>query len=206
MERDFWLEKWKENDIRFHQSKYHPQLEKFGTRFREGTILVPLCGKTLDMLYLSSHGHDVIGVELSPIACRDFFTENGLTFTETQMDEFIVFESESIQIWCGDYFKLPQHLWQKITGIYDRAAVVALPVELRIKYAAEIFSRLPQAHLEILLVSFEYPADSAKGPPFSVEESEIQTLYSPMKIEKIHSESQMLKGNEVKEVVYWMTK
>lgn len=204
MNKEFWLNKWKENDIRFHQSKYHPQLEKFGERFHEGTILVPLCGKTLDMLYLAAHGHEVIGVELSPIACQDFFVENGLAFTSTETQDFILYESEGLQIWCGDYFKLPQSIWNKVTGIYDRAALVALPPEMRKAYSSEIFKRMGEREVEILLISFEYPQDLTIGPPHSVDLEEIKMLYGKLSIEKLFEESQMLKGNEVKETVYWL--
>lgn len=204
MNKEFWLNKWKENDIRFHQSKYHPQLEKFGNRFHESTVLVPLCGKTLDMLYLAAHGHEVVGVELSPIACQDFFVENGLVFTETKIEEFILFESEGLQIWCGDYFKLPQTVWDRITGIYDRAALVALPSDMRKSYASEIFKRTREKKLDILLISFEYPQDLTAGPPHSVEAQEIKDLYPLLSVELLHEESQMLRGNEVKETVYWL--
>jgi thiopurine S-methyltransferase len=215
MNENFWLTKWKDGDIRFHQSKYHPQLEKFGDRFSEGTILVPLCGKTLDMLYLSAHGHMVVGVELSPIACEDFFIENGIHFSKSHVNDFVVYDSDNIQLWCGDFFKLPQHVWDKVTGIYDRAALVALPIEVRQKYAREVVTRTENAkHLEILLVSFEYPDGAAKGPPFSVPEQEVHEIYRPFKIELIHTEKEekytkdhpTLKSIELKETVYWVTK
>lgn len=215
MNTNFWLTKWKDGDIRFHQTKYHPQLEKFGDRFSEGTILVPLCGKSLDMLYLAAHGHSVIGVELSPIACRDFFLENGLPFTETTVHDFVLFESDSIQLWCGDFFNLPQSVWDKVTGIYDRAALVALPSEIRQQYAAEVVKRTAGAKtLEILLVAFEYPEGAAKGPPFSVPELEVRDIYRPLVVTQIHFEQEekytkdhpTLKAIELKETVYWMHK
>lgn len=213
MNLEYWLTKWKDGDIRFHQKKYHPQLEKFGDRFSEGTILVPLCGKTLDMLYLSSHGHMVLGVELSPIACEDFFVENGIQFTIMKVNDFTVYDSGNIQLWCGDFFNLPQSVWDKVSGIYDRAALVALPAEVREKYAKEISSRT-KSGLEMLLVSFEYPEGAVKGPPFSVVEKEVQDLYKNLSVEQIHSEKEekytkdhpTLKSIELKETVYWITK
>jgi thiopurine S-methyltransferase len=204
MSSDFWLNKWKEGDIRFHQSKYHPQLEKNGHLFSEGTILVPLCGKTLDMLFLSSLGHHVIGVELSPIACRDFFLENGIQFTEKNVTDFIFFESSEITLWCGDFFKLPQAVWDLVTGIYDRAALVALPENIRKKYAEEISERTKKS--EVLLVSFEYAEGALQGPPFSVPEKEVKELYSTYSVQTIHIEKSDVRGTEVFETVYWITK
>lgn len=203
MNTDFWLKKWEEGEIRFHQSKYHPALEKFGSRFTEGTILVPLCGKSLDMIYLSSIGHDVIGVELSPIACRDFFVENGLQFTEKKISGFTVFQGDAMTLWCGDFFNLPQDVWDQVTGVYDRAALVALPEDLRQNYAAEFFQR-KKNKIEILLVSFEYPNDTIKGPPFSVPEAEIKSIYKGLEVEIINSVKEKVRSIEVTETIYWL--
>lgn len=215
MNENFWLKKWKDGDVRFHQTKYHPQLEKFGDRFSDGTVLVPLCGKTLDMLYLSSHGHRVVGVELSPIACEDFFIENGIHYTKKEINGFTVYDSDNIQLWCGDFFKLPQNIWDNVTGIFDRAALVALPPEVRQQYAKEVVIRTAKhKQLEILLISFEYPLGEAKGPPFSVPCQEVYEIYGELNIQLIHSEKEEkytkdhpgLKSIDLKETVYWMTK
>lgn len=204
---------WNDGEIRFHQTKYHPALEKFADRFNPGTVLVPLCGKTLDMIYLSTRGHSVVGVELSPIACQNFFEENGIPFAQKSEKDFIVFESEKITLWCGDFFKLPQTVWDEVSGIYDRAALVALPEELRLKYSAETAKRITKS-VDILLISFEYPDGSIQGPPFSVPEQEIKNIYQQFEIQKIHSEKEernfkdhpRFKSIEVTETVYWLHK
>lgn len=208
----FWLSKWENNEIRFHQSSIHPALQKFGKKFRPGVILVPLCGKSLDMSYLTTIGQKVIGVELSEIACRDFFRENKLTFKEEKVDDFIVFSSHHITLWCGDFFKLPQTEWKKITGVYDRAAIIALPPEVRKRYADEMVRKLPKG-AETLLITFEYPQEFMQGPPFSVPESEINDLYKNFQIEKLQTEIEQrqtkdhptLKNFETIEAVYWLT-
>jgi thiopurine S-methyltransferase len=212
MESEFWINKWIDNDIRFHQSKYHPQLERFGARFSPGTILVPLCGKTLDMLFLSSLGHSVIGVELSPIACRDFFIENGISYTEKVIPDFTVYESEFVTIWCGDFFKLPEEVWKKVTGVYDRAALVALPTDIRSSYVRD-FAKRGNNVSEILLISFEYPQSAMSGPPFSIPENEVKNLYPDFEIEKIHvgretrtSKEDPNSNFEFTESVYWFRK
>lgn len=213
MDAEFWINKWQNGETRFHQSQYHPLLVKFGEKFSKGAILVPLCGKTLDMLYLVSKGHSVIGVELSPIACKDFFEEAKIEYTTTSVENFTVFKSESVTLWCGDFFKLPQSEWDKVTGLYDRAALVALPEEVRKAYAAEIFNRSTRP-LEILLIALEYIKDAFQGPPFSVVEHEVNEIYRPFTISKIHSEREerIPKDNPkfqsivLTENVYWMTK
>ncbi|MBA2404146.1 MAG: thiopurine S-methyltransferase [Bdellovibrionales bacterium] len=200
-----WIKKWQEGDIRFHQHKFHPQLEAFGERFSEGTVLVPLCGKTLDMLYLASRGHEVVGVELSSLACRSFFEEHGIPFTVKSIEGFEVYGSEQITIWCGDFFKLPQNVWDKVSGVYDRASLIALESELRQKYAAEIFNRSTKP-IEILLISIEYAEGSLAGPPFSVPESEITNLYKKFKLQKLHSSKDAVREFEVIESTYWLLK
>lgn len=204
MDADFWIKKWQDGEIRFHQSKYHPQLEKFGDRFSEGTILVPLCGKSLDMLYLSSLGHSIIGVELSEIACRDFFIENGIPHTEKTIEGFILFESLDITLWCGDFFNLPQEIWDKVTGIYDRAALVALPEDLREKYAAEVVKRTKK--IEVFLISFEYPEGTIQGPPFSVPEAEIKKIYDGLHIKLLNAVKENVRSAELVEKAYWLTR
>jgi thiopurine S-methyltransferase len=198
-----WLKRWEEGNIRFHQNDYHPQLVKFGEQFSPGTVLVPLCGKTLDMIYLISKGHSVIGVELSLIACRDFFEENKIEFTEKSFKDFVVFESERVSLWCGDFFKLPQDVWDKVSGIYDRAALVALPKEIRQRYAEEINTRPPNK-IQMLLISYEYPEDAYQGPPFSVPESEIVNLYNSFKIKKLHIDTEDIFLKNASEATFWL--
>lgn len=209
MDSNFWINKWQNGETRFHQSQYHPLLVKYGDKLTKGTILVPLCGKSLDMTYLVSKGHSVIGVELSPIACKDFFEEAGIKYTTTSVHDFTVFNSDQITLWCGDFFKLPQIVWDKVTGVYDRAALIALPEDVRKIYAAEFYQRSPK-QLEIFLITLEYSKDSFQGPPFCVDEVEVNGIYSPLKIQKIHSEKEGKltkdKSIEITENVYCMKK
>ena len=212
MNKEFWIKKWQTGETRFHQKKFHSALEMYGERFQDSSILVPLCGKSLDMLYLASHGHDVIGVELSPIACRDYFIENGLIHTEKTVGNFVIYESENIQIWCGDFFDLPQQIWNKITGIYDRAALVALPIDIRQKYAHEMVNRTTR-QVDVLLLSFEYPDGVMQGPPFSVTEKEIHSIYKGFEIEQLqrvkedkYQDHPTLSLVDLFETVYWLKK
>ena len=74
----FWHSKWESKQLGFHQEKINSRLKKYWPTLglAEGSrIFVPLCGKTLDMLWLAET-HSVLGVELSDIAAQDFFSEN----------------------------------------------------------------------------------------------------------------------------------
>lgn len=211
MESDFWIKKWESGETKFNQSEYHPLLVKFANRFKSGTILVPLCGKTIDMHYLVSQGHHVIGVELSPIACKDFFVEAGIEFATKSVGEFTVYESKNVTLWCGDFFNLPKDVWAQITGLYDRAALIALPLELRAKYAEEIKNKI-QSGVEILLITIEYDQTKRNGPPFSVVTNEVNSIYQSLSIDKVFSEvdenfsKDPRFSTEITEVAYWIKK
>ena len=71
MKSDFWLEKWQANDIAFHEPEGNEALPTLWPRLGvspTSTVFVPLCGKSVDLLWLARQGHRVIGVELSPLA------------------------------------------------------------------------------------------------------------------------------------------
>lgn len=182
MKNDFWLRKWESSDIRFHQSEAHPTLVREWTALPAGRVLVPLCGKTLDLAWLRSRGHTVAGAELSPIACRDFFEENRIAYTNAPAPggTHEIYRGDGIEIWCGDYFALPPSWFEGATAVYDRAALIALPAELRERYAAFLRAQLPRMSpaLEMLLITVEYAEGTLPGPPFAVSEEEVRRHYS----------------------------
>ena len=88
LEHDFWLERWREGQIGFHKTHWNPMLTKHwpllgieaGTR-----VFVPLCGKSLDMRYLVSLGHEVVGIDLSEDAIDAFFSEGGESYEREEL-------------------------------------------------------------------------------------------------------------------------
>ncbi len=178
MELTLWLDKWQKNDIGFHASEVEPLLVKYFSDITPGVVFVPLCGKSLDLLWLAHKGWQVVGVEASPLACRAFFEENKIEFTERAEGSFTFFQSERIRLWCGDFFKLtPEHLIC-VSAVYDRAALIALPPEVRVMYVAHLSKIIGSApSIRMLLITLEYLQEKVSGPPFSVEASEVQRLY-----------------------------
>jgi len=203
MEEKFWKNKWETNDIFFHQEKIHPLLMEFFD-IAPGKVIVPLCGKSLDMIWLAEQGHAVIGMELSPIACEAFFSENKLPFQKVIKYEMTIYQGKKISIWCGDFFKVPASEWSNCVGLYDRAALIALPPEMRKQYAAHIVKILREnksSFKKMLLISLQYPQSMMDGPPFSVEEAEVEQLYGhDFKIEKVSSASNPSSRPEHKDV------
>ena len=168
-----WLERWREGRIGWHEAGGNASLRKYWQA--EGRrVLVPMCGKTVDMLWLEEQGNSVVGVELSDIAARAFFEENGLRYTvrEGKLPAYAA-EDRRITIYCGDLFEFdePGH-----TGWYDRGALVATPAEQRPAYAKHIDALLaPGAYR--LLITLEYDDDIATGPPFSISRQEIRRYW-----------------------------
>ncbi|WP_258879706.1 universal stress protein, partial [Pseudomonas aeruginosa] len=81
MQADFWHARWANNQIGFHLDEINPYLMRHLSRLRLQAgerILVPLCGKTLDLAWLAAQGLEVLGVELSEKAVSDFFEEHDL--------------------------------------------------------------------------------------------------------------------------------
>lgn len=179
MDPDFWLKRWQEGATGFHMQRVTPMLAKFWTTLNlpAGTrILVPLCGKSLDMLWLAEQGYQVLGVELSPIAIEQFFSENGLLATRHESSEGKHYVSGSIEIICGDIFQLSASTLAGCQGVYDRAALVALPDSMRAPYVAHVYGHLASDYRGLLL-TLEYDQNLMAGPPFSVSEAELLNLF-----------------------------
>lgn len=181
MHQDFWHERWRTGQIGFHQSTEHPFLARWWPRLElpaAAHVYVPLCGKSLDMAWLAECGHRVVGSELSEIAIRDFFADRGLEPARRRDGEFTHYEAAPYEIIAGDALALTPGVLGPVDAAYDRAALVALPPDMRLAYAASLARLLPTG-ARSLLVAFEYPQEMKGGPPFSVEAEEIQRLFAP---------------------------
>jgi len=191
MNRDFWKSRWDEGRIGFHQDEVNPHLQRCWPDLgipSGGTVFVPLCGKSRDMLWLRDQGYTVIGVEVVPRAVEAFFAENGLTATHGPHGAFSLWRSEGIDIFQGDFFDLTPDEMVGITAVYDRASLIALPPAMRQRYAAHLRAILPGG-MNVLLVTMDYPQDQMEGPPFAVTEQEVATLYQDyFKIEQAGAE------------------
>lgn len=213
MDAQFWLDRWKNREIGFHKTVVNPSLLAVQKELdlKPGQkVLVPLCGKSLDMLWFSQQGLHVTGVELASAACEEFFSENHLAMRKDRKGEYTAYISDSIQLWCGDFFKFSEN--QKFDLIYDRAATIALPESLRANYFKKIQSFL-EAGARVCLITIEYDQNRLDGPPFSVPEHEIRNAYSQFKINKWSERIAPMDnprfteaGVEVTEKIYWVSK
>lgn len=180
MQKEFWLERWEKEEIGFHEKAVNAYLIRYWHELHveQGrSVFVPLCGKSVDMQWLREQGHPVLGVELSEIAARAFFSENGYTPKHAGNEKFKQYVANDIRILCGDFFDLNRGDLAGINAVYDRASMVALPPEMRVRYVQHLVDILPPT-AKILLVTFDYPQHEMPGPPFALSSAEVESLYS----------------------------
>lgn len=178
MNPDSWFASWREGRIGFHEGAPNTFLACHEARLAGlHRVLVPLCGKAEDLAFLASRGHEVIGVELVEDAVRAFFAEHDLTPAITRRGGLAVYTAGAITVLAGDVFTVTRTDVGTIDAVYDRAALIALPPDVRPRYVAHLRMLIP-AGTPGLLVTLEYPQDQMTGPPFAVPEPEVRALYA----------------------------
>jgi len=188
MDHEFWRQRWREGRTAFHEGHPNRFLVKFAERLADcKRVLVPLCGKSEDLAYLAGD-HDVVGIELVEDAIKQFFAEHELPTTSimTYSDALKAYRAGQLKLIAGDFFATTAEMVGPIDGVYDRGALIALPADLRPRYAKHIRSLAPALRRQLVL-TVEYPPDSAEGPPFSVAADELRALYPDATIELLAS-------------------
>ena len=189
VEIDFWQQRWADNQIGFHLPEVNPYLITYWSALEHkenSKVFVPLCGKTMDMTWLVSQKHSVLGVECSQKAVDAFFEENRLVPEKERIKEFIRYSTTGIELLLGDFFKLDKPCLENVSAVYDRASMVALPEKMRLSYVEHLTQLLPDS-VNIFLVTLEYDQSLMQGPPFSVSNDEILRLYNPnFNVELLH--------------------
>ncbi|MEM1237370.1 MAG: thiopurine S-methyltransferase [Pseudomonadota bacterium] len=209
MDANFWHERWQSGRIAFHEGAPNELMTRnFGRMgLAPGRIFVPLCGKAVDMVWLAAQGHEVIGAELDPLAVEAFYTENSIAPEVTAHGSLRRFSGDGITIYQGDIFELGSGDIGTIDAVFDRAALVALPPEMRRRYAAhllEITAKAPQ-----FLVTFEYSNPAMQGPPHSVPADEVKDHYSDThevsELERVAISGPLLNRTTGEEIAWQLT-
>lgn len=180
-----WQDRWVTRNIGFHQEQGHRLLKKHLDTFLKGQsglrVFFPLCGKAVEMKWFADRGHTVVGVEISEMAIREFFTEQNLSYTEKPLTEIAgakVFKSSSgnISVYCCSLFDLPRVNIGKFDRIWDRGSLVAINPGDHDRYADVILSLLNKGfHYLVAILSYD-PTKHA-GPPFYVPDAELKRLF-----------------------------
>jgi thiopurine S-methyltransferase len=177
MEPDFWLSRWREGQIAFHEPQGNENLHKFAAKYLpSSTVLVPLCGKTADMALLAALGHRVLGVELVEAAAIAFFEEQAIVPERSTEGGFVRYCAGQITLLVGDFFALTAAHVAGVSAIYDRAALIALPLDLRVRYTAQLAALLGD-RLSGLMIVVDYTQSKMEGPPFAISDDEFRQHY-----------------------------
>jgi len=226
-----WLDRWKKRRIGFHLSDVNPILVQFAKdllklpttdekeeKEKEGEegacstarVLVPLCGKTVDMAYLAKISAEVYGVEGIKTALEEFAEEHADLKIENKgtVDGFERMEGNKVTLLKGDWFQLSQVQTKgQFEAIYDRASMVAIEPALRKDYVQTVSNLIAKGGILMLVVVERVGPEefTKKGPPFTIPESTVQELYGDLdwveSITKVHQEDQ-LKDNPAQQERY----
>lgn len=208
MEKQFWHNRWKNNEIGFHQYTENPFLVKYFHRLnlKNGQrVFIPLCGKTRDIAWLLNNNCQVIGVELVQSAVKQLFLELGITPRIQEKGNLLHYQSANIDIFVGDIFHATFQKIGTLDAVYDRAALVALPHKTRQKYTrhiCQITQNAPQ-----LLITYEYDQSLAEGPPFSISHSELKQHYQAsheIQLLESNCETQSIRGEHPAKEHGWL--
>ena len=180
MQPEFWLNRWRTAQIGFHQAAVDRHLQAYWPSLKlpaNGRVFVPLCGKSLDLLWLRDQGHAVVGVELAPLALESFLMEHGIPAKRRVIADFDVYEADGFTLYCGDYFKLTPALLGSVSAVYDRAALISWTPAARESYVKHL-TVLTSRGTQTLLIAVEYPPEQMSGPPFPLDRDTIESLYA----------------------------
>ena len=176
---EFWHDRWQDENIGWHQDKYNDLLIKYWPMINvieEGNVLVPLCGKSLDMLWLAKQGYNVFGIEMIQKAVETFFLENRLEFDIVDIAKHKKYSSQSFTIFQGDIFDLDADIISA-DAWYDRAALIAIDPSNRQDYVNQIRKQTRLGAVG-LLITFYYPQKQMQGPPFALHDDDVRELFS----------------------------
>ena len=203
MTPEFWHKRWQEKRIGFNQSAVNPLLVNYFDQLdlsAGSRVFVPLCGKSIDMVWLAAQGCDVVGVELVETAVQAFFIEHNIEPTISQHTEnpdikcyqgqLINGENQqTITLWVADIFALTATHIGTIDAVYDKAALIALPADMRTKYSEQIrqlsgnvdkiasINSCDDKAAPQLLITLNYDQSKKDGPPFSINHEQVQQYY-----------------------------
>ena len=185
MNAEFWHSRWQEKRIGFNQSAVNPLLMSYFKQLNlpaGSRIFVPLCGKSIDMAWLAAQGYDVVGVELVETAVQEFFTEQNISPTVHQHADNSAIKyyqgqlsGQTITLWVADIFALSSEDIGSVNAVYDKAALIALPADMRVQYSAQMYQL--SANAPQFIITLTYDQSKKAGPPFSISSEQIQQYY-----------------------------
>ena len=194
-----WHERWVTEQIGWHRPVYNDMMVKHWASIGAkpyGAVLVPLCGKSLDMVWLAERGHNVIGLEMVELAVETFFRERNLTPEKAASQQHTTYRCGPYTVYHGDALALEANTLQ-VDAWYDRAAMIALPATARDGYVQQLRDQTSPGAVG-LLITYAYPQEEMEGPPFSLPDEEVYRLFSDgftvERLEKMQLEDERGRG------------
>jgi len=189
MHEAYWRERWETGRTGFHEPAPNAELRAHVARLRDGAkadarVLVPFSGKSTDLAFLAENGFAVTGVEFVEQAAQAFFDERGLTPAREPWHGFAALSDSGVRIAVGDFFTLSLPESERFDAAYDRAALIAVRPDQRELYVSTCVAAL-RPGARILLVSLYLEGGAPTGPPFSIGEGEIRSLFPPHPVERL---------------------
>ena len=176
---EFWHHRWETEQIGWHRAEFNDMLLKHWPSLgleSETAVLVPLCGKSLDMVWLAQQGHSIVGLELVDKAVQSFFEEGGMTPEKEVLGAHRRYVCPPFTVIQGDVFALEENTVQA-DAWYDRAAMIALPDVMRGAYVEQL-RRQTKAGAAGLLITYAYPQHEMEGPPFALHDEDVKRFFS----------------------------
>ena len=150
--KETWAQDWETDNPEFHTDEVNAMLTKHHDEVTRGRknlrVLVPLCGKSLDMIWLADQGHSVVGVELIRKGIELFFRDNKLTYNEKSVslspeNQGTVFKNNGKNITlyeCSIFDFSAKIAGGKFDFIWDRGSMTAINMmrEGRLKQYTDI--------------------------------------------------------------------
>lgn len=176
---EFWHNRWITEQIGWHRSEVNEMLVKHWSCLNlapNAEVLVPLCGKSLDMVWLAEQGHEVVGIELVDRAVESFFLERNMQPEKATNGQHVRYTSPPFTVMQGDLFTLKTNTF-RADAWYDRAAMIALPDASRAAYVDQLRQQT-KAGAVGLLITYAYPQHEMDGPPFALHDDDVRRFYA----------------------------
>jgi thiopurine S-methyltransferase len=175
-----WKTRWEQGMTGWHNQNVNQNLQNHANILFENTesprVLIPLCGKSLDIIWLEAQSASVIGIEFVQKAIEEFYQEQDSTPHIEVINKLPHHSVGGITLICADIFEATPARIGQFDAIYDRAALVALPLEKRQEYADHCLALLNSGGT-ILLITYNTHRSETLGPPFPIKDGVIPTLY-----------------------------
>lgn len=210
MNASFWHQKWEQGDIAFHESEVNTLLIKHCKKLnlsKGSRVFLPLCGKTRDIAWMLACGYQVVGAELSKLAINKLFEDLGVAPEISVLGELALYRAKNIDIFVGNIFDVFAESLGLVDAVYDRAALVAIPANMRDQYTSHLMNITDAAPQ--LLITYEYNQQSMDGPPFSINEEELKHHYAgAYQVKPVESKEVAggLKGKVTSNETVWLLK